>query len=112
LSVASLVDHRVAGADAAPSPAQDQRIFQYALVLEELQSAFYAEALTRAGLTAATCSNSRRRWGDTKVPMPRSCARPSAPPPARLLRFTSAMRRTVTFGTVTAWPASRAISLA
>jgi hypothetical protein len=46
-----LVGDRVAGADAAPSPAQDRRIFQFALVLEELQAAFYAEALERAGLT-------------------------------------------------------------
>jgi hypothetical protein len=46
-----LVGHRVAGADAAPSPAQDRRIFQFALVLEELQAAFYAEALEHAGLT-------------------------------------------------------------
>jgi Ferritin-like domain len=46
-----LVGHRVAGADASPSPAQDRRIFQFALVLEELQAAFYAEALERAGLT-------------------------------------------------------------
>jgi hypothetical protein len=45
------IGHRVAGADAAPSPAQDRRIFQFALVLEELQAAFYAEALQRAGLT-------------------------------------------------------------
>ncbi len=46
-----LVGHRVAGARAAPSPSQDRRIFQFALVLEELQAAFYAEALERAGLT-------------------------------------------------------------
>ena len=46
-----LVGRRVAGADASPSPAQDRRIFQFALVLEELQAAFYAEALERAGLT-------------------------------------------------------------
>jgi hypothetical protein len=46
-----LVGHRLAGADAAPSAAQDRRIFQFALVLEELQAAFYAQALERAGLT-------------------------------------------------------------
>jgi ferritin-like protein len=45
------IGHRVAGADAAPSPAQDRRIFQFALVLEELQAAFYADALAHAGLT-------------------------------------------------------------
>jgi hypothetical protein len=48
-----LVGHRLADADAdaAPSAAQDRRIFQFALVLEELQAAFYAQALGRAGLS-------------------------------------------------------------
>jgi hypothetical protein len=45
-----LVSRGVAVSDAAPSPAQDRRIFQFALVLEQLQSAFYSEALERAGL--------------------------------------------------------------
>jgi hypothetical protein len=47
-----LVGQRVAASDAAPSAAQDRRIFQFALVLEELQAAFYAEALARAALTS------------------------------------------------------------
>jgi Ferritin-like domain len=46
-----LVGDRVAVSDAAPSPAQDRRIFQFALVLEELQAAFYSEALQNAGLS-------------------------------------------------------------
>lgn len=46
----ALVGRGVAVSDAAPSPAQDRRIFQFALVLEELQSAFYSEALERSGL--------------------------------------------------------------
>jgi hypothetical protein len=45
-----LLGRRLAGADAAPSQAQDQQIFQFALLLEELQAAFYAEALERGGL--------------------------------------------------------------
>jgi Ferritin-like domain len=45
-----LIGRRVAVSDAAPSPAQDRRIFQFALVLEELQSAFYSEAVERSGL--------------------------------------------------------------
>src|SRR6185437_3834385 len=36
--------------DAAPSAAQDQRIFQFALLLEQLQAAFYSEALQRGVL--------------------------------------------------------------
>ena len=35
---------------AAPSPAQDRRIFQFALLLEQLQAAFYSEALKRGAL--------------------------------------------------------------
>jgi hypothetical protein len=45
-----LVGQRIGVSDAAPSAAQDRRIFQYALVLEELQAAFYSEALARGGL--------------------------------------------------------------
>ena len=45
-----LVGRRVARADAAPSAAQDRRIFQFALVLEELQASFYSEALERGAL--------------------------------------------------------------
>lgn len=33
-----------------PSPGQDRRIFQFALLLEQLQAAFYAEALERGAL--------------------------------------------------------------
>src|SRR5437870_5192904 len=47
----ALVGRRVAVSEAAPSPAQDRRIFQFALVLEELQAAFYTEALQRGGLS-------------------------------------------------------------
>ena len=35
---------------AAPSPAQDRHIFQFALLLEQLQAAFYSEALERGAL--------------------------------------------------------------
>ena len=35
---------------AAPSPARDRRIFQFALLLEQLQAAFYSEALERGAL--------------------------------------------------------------
>lgn len=45
-----LVGRAVAVSGADPSPAQDRRIFQFALVLEELQSAFYSESLQRSGL--------------------------------------------------------------
>lgn len=45
-----LVGRTIGGADAAPSPAQDRQIFQFALLLEELQAAFYREALERGGL--------------------------------------------------------------
>jgi hypothetical protein len=45
-----LVARRLAVSDAAPSPALDRQIFQFALVLEELQAAFYSEALERGGL--------------------------------------------------------------
>ena len=45
-----LVGRRVPGADAAPSRAQDRRIFQFALLLEELQASFYSEALERGAL--------------------------------------------------------------
>jgi hypothetical protein len=47
----ALVGGSVAVSDAAPSPAQDRRIFQFALLLEELQAAFYSQALERGGLS-------------------------------------------------------------
>jgi hypothetical protein len=40
----------LAVSQAAPSPAQDRRIFQFALLLEQLQAAFYSEALDRGAL--------------------------------------------------------------
>jgi len=42
---------RPAAAAAAPSPAQDREIFNFALLLEYLQAAFYAEAVRRGALT-------------------------------------------------------------
>jgi len=45
-----IFDQGLAVSDAAPSPAQDQRIFEFALVLEQLQAAFYADALKRGAL--------------------------------------------------------------
>jgi hypothetical protein len=45
-----LVGRRVGVSQAAPSPAQDRQIFQFALLLEELQAAFYSEALARGSL--------------------------------------------------------------
>lgn len=38
-------------AAAAPSPAQDREIFNFALLLEYLQAAFYADAVRRGALT-------------------------------------------------------------
>jgi hypothetical protein len=40
----------IAASDAAPSPEQDRRIFQFALLLEQLQAAFYTDALSRGAL--------------------------------------------------------------
>jgi hypothetical protein len=40
----------LAVSEAAPSAAQDHHIFQFALLLEQVQAAFYAEALARGGL--------------------------------------------------------------
>jgi hypothetical protein len=40
----------LAVSEAAPSAAQDRRIFQFALLLEQLQAAFYGEALERGAL--------------------------------------------------------------
>jgi hypothetical protein len=45
-----IFDQGLAVSDAAPSPAQDRRIFEFALVLEQLQAAFYADALKRGAL--------------------------------------------------------------
>ena len=42
--------HGLAVSEAAPSAAQDRSIFQFALLLEQLQAAFYAEALERGAL--------------------------------------------------------------
>jgi rubrerythrin len=41
---------RARSAGAAPSPAQDQKIFNYALLLEYLQAAFYSEGVDHGGL--------------------------------------------------------------
>ena len=40
----------LATSEPAPSPAQDRRIFEFALLLEQLQAAFYSEALERGAL--------------------------------------------------------------
>src|SRR5436305_9442542 len=40
----------LAVSEAAPSAAQDRRIFRFALLLEQLQAAFYGEALERGAL--------------------------------------------------------------
>jgi hypothetical protein len=40
----------LATSQTAPSQAQDRRIFQFALLLEQLQAAFYSEALQRGAL--------------------------------------------------------------
>jgi rubrerythrin len=42
---------RPSEARAAPSPAQDREIFNFALLLEYLQAAFYSEAVERGALT-------------------------------------------------------------
>ena len=41
----------LAASEEAPSAAQDRRIFQFALLLEEVQAAFYGEALARGALS-------------------------------------------------------------
>ena len=41
----------LAASEEAPSAAQDRRIFQFALLLEEVQAGFYAEALARGSLS-------------------------------------------------------------
>jgi rubrerythrin len=46
----SLLGSRPAPAGAAPSEAQDQKIFNFALLLEYLQAAFYGEAVDRGRL--------------------------------------------------------------
>jgi hypothetical protein len=46
----SLLGPRPAPAGAAPSEAQDQKIFNFALLLEYLQAAFYGEAVDRGRL--------------------------------------------------------------
>jgi hypothetical protein len=50
LACGLIFDQGLAVSDAAPSAAQDRRIFEFALVLEQLQSAFYSEALARGAL--------------------------------------------------------------
>jgi rubrerythrin len=47
----SLLGPRAPSADATPSAAQDQKIFNFALLLEYLQAGFYGEAVERGGLT-------------------------------------------------------------
>ncbi len=49
----------LAVSEAAPSAAQDRRIFQFALLLEQVQAAFYAEALQRGALMIA--------WGPARI---------------------------------------------
>jgi hypothetical protein len=46
----SLLGPRAGPADAAPSEAQDQKIFNFALLLEYLQAAFYGDAVDRGRL--------------------------------------------------------------
>lgn len=46
-----LLRQPAAAAAAAPSPAQDRAIFNFALLLEYLQSAFYTEAVKQGALT-------------------------------------------------------------
>jgi rubrerythrin len=46
----SFLGLRLDAADAAPSKSQDQRIFNFALLLEYLQAEFYSKGLLRAGL--------------------------------------------------------------
>lgn len=45
-----LFGRELAASEAAPSASTDSRIFQFALQLEELQAAFYAEAVARGAL--------------------------------------------------------------
>jgi hypothetical protein len=51
LACGLILDQGLAVSDAAPSLAQDKRIFEFALVLEQLQAAFYTEAVRRGALS-------------------------------------------------------------
>jgi hypothetical protein len=46
----ALFGRRLDAADAAPSKSQDERIFNFALLLEYLQAQFYTDGLSKAGL--------------------------------------------------------------
>ena len=46
----SFLGQRAGSAEAAPSAAQDQKIFNFALLLEYLQAAFYGDAVDRGAL--------------------------------------------------------------
>jgi lipoprotein-anchoring transpeptidase ErfK/SrfK len=87
-----------------PSAKQDADILNFALLLEYVQSAFYAEAISRAGLT-----------GERRMPV--GIGAPGAPTPRgefvvrnRLTRFKSAFYGPVALGTsarsetLTDWP--------
>ena len=50
LAGGSFLGRRPDAADAAPSRSQDQRIFNFALLLEYLQAEFYSRGLSQAGL--------------------------------------------------------------
>jgi rubrerythrin len=52
-AAAALLERLPPSATSAPSAAQDARVLDYALLLEELQAAFYAQALAEARLTGA-----------------------------------------------------------
>lgn len=79
-------------AAAVPSQAQDREIFNFALLLEYLQAAFYSEA-TRG----ATLRGEVRRFAEssqsTRTHTLRSCAMRSVRMPARARGSTSATRR-------------------
>jgi Ferritin-like domain len=96
---AVLVDRRLAVSDAAPSPAQDRRIFQFALVLEELQSAFYSEAMERGGLRGDLREFAQVVGGHERahVAFLRKVLGPAAGP-ARLFHFGTATSNPQRFG--------------
>ena len=58
----------------APSAKQDAEILRFALTVEDLQAAFYADALKQRRAAAASCSSSRGRSAATNAPMPRTSA--------------------------------------
>ena len=63
----------------APSAKQDAEILRFALTVEDLQAAFYVDAVKRGALRAARCSSSRGPSAATSAPTRRTSASSWAP---------------------------------